>query len=323
MAYHESVQLGQELSKRINDDPTSKSKADDDSSDDENEFQTETGKRQKTSGRAAKEMLSVLEGAEDEPEATGKYKKLFEMDFMKRASADKKERAREEAQNILREIENMEGDSDEEADKVGDIGKKSEKDIAALKAAREQMKSQLGQSSSGMSLKGTTKKISVSGPISVQSETSSKARKGAESDTVRWIQETEEVVSGAVPVDTMTDNPWLSAPVSGKKRDSTGQKVNHIKSSVEVASVVVVGQKRAAQGSVSSSGNTEKKSRIGGATSVAAAVAVSVSGHLPSTTVTATTTTTAVTVPVVAAKAVASKERKPLLMQKSQVRYHS
>ena len=322
MAYHESVQLGQELSKRINDDPTSKSKADDDSSDDENEFQTETGKRQKTSGRAAKEMLSVLEGAEDEPEATGKYKKLFEMDFMKRASADKKERAREEAQNILREIENMEGDSDEEADKVGDIGKKSEKDIAALKAAREQMKSQLGQSSSGMSLKGTTKKISVSGPISVQSETSSKARKGAESDTVRWIQETEEVVSAAVPVDTMTDNPWLSAPVSGKKRDSTGQKVNHIKSSVEVASVVVVGQKRVAQGSVSSSGNTEKKSRIGGATSVAAAVAVS--GHLPSTTVTATTTTTtAVTVPVVAAKAVASKERKPLLMQKSQVRYHS
>ena len=75
MAYHESVQLGHELSKRISEDPSSARRRgqeeEDDSSGDEG-FLTETGEKQKASDRAAKEMLSVLEGAEDEPEAQGK-----------------------------------------------------------------------------------------------------------------------------------------------------------------------------------------------------------------------------------------------------------
>ena len=98
LAYHESVQLGHELSKRINEDPSRRQEEDEggrDSSGDE-EFETETKevqKKKKASDRAAREMLSVLEGVEDEPEAQGKYKKLFEMDFMKRATDQKKEKS--------------------------------------------------------------------------------------------------------------------------------------------------------------------------------------------------------------------------------------
>jgi hypothetical protein len=122
------------------------------------------GKKQKTSERAASEMMNVLEGAENEPEATGKYKKLFQMDFMKKASDQQKERAREEAQSMLREIEDMEGDgsgSDNDDKKTVPV-----KDKAALLAAKEEMKKLLSQ---GMSLKGgANKRLTVSGPISIK-----------------------------------------------------------------------------------------------------------------------------------------------------------
>ena len=85
-AYHESVALGQELSKRINDDPTTgrSHRDNDDDSDwsdhDDNDggFQTEMGSTQNakkrnqgsTAARAAKEMNQVLDG-EEMPAATG------------------------------------------------------------------------------------------------------------------------------------------------------------------------------------------------------------------------------------------------------------
>ena len=81
-AYHESVALGQELSKRINDDPTGKTHGNDDDSDwsdgdNDGEFQTEMGTQNSkkrnhgsTASRAAKEMNQVLDG-EEMPAATG------------------------------------------------------------------------------------------------------------------------------------------------------------------------------------------------------------------------------------------------------------
>lgn len=220
MAYHESVQLGQELSKRINDDPKRRKQEGDDSDDDEEpEFESERGnKKQKTSERAAAEMMNVLEGAVNEPEATGKYKKLFQMDFMKKASDQQRERAKEEAQSMLREIEDMEGDSgsDNDEEKVAPV-----KDKAALLAAKEEMKKLLSQ---GMSLKGASKRLTVSGPISIKGLGGDERNKD---DAVRWIAESDHEREEENRPATVIDNPWLLAPVVGKQRDSSGQQVSH------------------------------------------------------------------------------------------------
>jgi Utp14 protein len=254
LAYHESVQLGHELSKRIHEDPSRRKddgEGGGDSSGDEG-FETEAKegqKKKKASDRAAREMLSVLEGAEDEPEAQGKYKKLFEMDFMKRATDQKKEKSREEAQNILRELQDMEsynssgdeeGDTETRPEKVLDAksskgviaaAMKKEADSEALVAARAEMARQMGTGS--LTLRTSSKKVSVSGPISVNTDDKSTKKKGknaaADNSTgVRWLSETEEDVADITAAASTEDNsnPWLAAPTLGKKRDSNGLHTN-------------------------------------------------------------------------------------------------
>ena len=245
LAYHESVQLGHELSKRINEDPSRRQEGDEggrDSSGDE-EFETETKgvqKKKKASDRAAREMLSVLEGVEDEPEAQGKYKKLFEMDFMKRATDQKKEKSREEAQSILRELQDLESydsSGDEEGgasarpDKEYDAksaktviaaAMKKEADSEALVAARAEMARQMGSGS--LTLRMGSKKVSVSGPISIADEKLSKKRTADYGTGARWVSEADEDVADP-PAAASTEensNPWLAAPTLSKKRDSSG-----------------------------------------------------------------------------------------------------
>lgn len=352
LAYHESVQLGHELSKRINDDPSSNRRGDDDSSDDDDDFQTDSGgKKQTASTRAAKEMLNVLEGSEDQPEATGKYKKLFEMDFMKKASDQKKERAREEALNILREIQEMEIDSDDEK-KDESIGKKSLKDSTAFIAAKEQMKLQLVQGSAGMTLRGASKKVSVSGPISIKTDNIATKRHEPEGDdnTVRWMPKVEDAVTDVTAAAEDDQNPWLAAPTVGKKRDSNGQQVTHsnstegkskgkgkgdgeklyvkvqdiktsaigkteqISSSITEGKEVVMesmkkgaaAQKRSASSSVVA--NAEKKIKTGlnkSAVNSSSEATSPAAAQIPA--------------PTAVGKQGVQKERKPLLMQKSQV----
>ena len=254
LAYHESVQLGHELSKRIHEDPSRRKddgEGGGDSSGDE-EFETEAKegqKKKKASDRAAREMLSVLEGAEDEPEAQGKYKKLFEMDFMKRATDQKKEKSREEAQNILRELQDMESynssggeDEDTEAkpERVLDAksskgviaaAMKKEADSEALVAARAEMARQMGSGS--LTLLTGSKKVSVSGPISINNDDKSmkKKAKNAAADNstgVRWLSETEDDVADITAAASTEDNsnPWLAAPTLCRKRDSNGLHTN-------------------------------------------------------------------------------------------------
>ena len=354
LAYHESVQLGHELSKRINEDSSSNRRGDDDSSGDDDEIQTDSGgKRQKASTRAAKEMLNVLEGSEDQPEATGKYKKLFEMDFMKKASDQKKERAREEAQNILREIQEMEVDSDDN-EKDEFIGKKSSKDSAAFIAAKEQMKLQLIQGSTGMTMRGANKRVSVSGPISIKADAvlPNKHKAEEDDDTVRWMPNLEDAVTDTTSATEDEDgqNPWLAAPTVGKKRDLNGQQVVHsnssegkgkgkakgngeklyvtvedIKSSAigkseQIGSSITKGkegstecgkketaaQKRSASSSIIS--NAEKKIKTGPNKSAVSSSSTTTSPAVPQ-----------VPTPIAVGKLGSQKERKPLLMQKSQV----
>jgi hypothetical protein len=338
LAYHESVQLGQELSKRINEEPEKK-EGDDDWSDEEGGgFETE-GSKGKTSARAAKEMMTVLEGAEEDPAVQGKYRRLFEMDFMKKASDQQNERSREEAQNILREIEDMEnGDGDSDADDR-ENGKKLGKveDSNALAAAREEMKKRFGGGGSGaMTLQKGDKKVSVSGPISIKG----KIVAPIIDNSVRWVSEPEATVKESVKEEDSSDNPWLSVPVAGKKRDSTGQQVTHAKSMaqgkgqskskgddmlyVSVAKTttaqngksndngingnklleipLVSGKKRSAPAATVNNDKNDKKKKTGQTVPGAS------EGFNP--------VSTAVAVPVKQSNA---QERKPLLMQKSQV----
>jgi Utp14 protein len=350
MAYHESVQLGHELSKRISEDPSSARRKgqeeEDDSSGDEG-FLTETGEKQKASDRAAKEMLSVLEGAEDEPEAQGKYKKLFEMDFMKRASDQKKEKSREEAQNILREIQDMERDDESDDDDIAPNTVKAvkdvkEKDSSALIAARAEMKRQFDQSGGmSMALKAGSKRVTVSGPISVKGS-SAAGKKGAEGSP-RWVSEPEDTVPETEITVADEQNPWLAAPSSGKKRDSSGQQVTHAKSGQKGSDKLYVTVADLAVTPVSSIvGMSDKKGNAKGKINKQSNAAVAVGQKRPlaagaadgnqkknkTSAVTAATTgasqsnpsSSAPTAVTPAVKGVPTKERKPLLMQKSQVR---
>jgi hypothetical protein len=91
-AYHESIQLGHELAKKVNEVDESDAMEEDERLDD------------------------VLN--ESAPQADGRYKKLLDMGFMKRAADQQRERAREEAQGVLRELRAMEADSDDDDDRT-------------------------------------------------------------------------------------------------------------------------------------------------------------------------------------------------------------
>lgn len=124
MAYHEAVQLGQELSKKIDEDPSKRGRgrgnvnSDDDSgkysdsSDSGDSDQDHCDYNRKKKGAknritlsAAKQVQDVLSGVGQTAAVDGKYKKLFEMDFMKKAADQQRERAKAEARSVLREIE--------------------------------------------------------------------------------------------------------------------------------------------------------------------------------------------------------------------------
>lgn len=348
MAYHESVQLGHELSKRISEDPSSSRRRgqedEDDSSGDEG-FLTETGEKQKASDRAAREMLNVLEGAEVEPEVQGKYKKLFEMDFMKRASDQKKEQSLKEAQNILREIQDMErddlSDDDVAANAVSVVKEVKEKDSPALVAARAEMKKQFDQSGGmSMALKAGSKRVTVSGPISVKNG-GAVAGKKSDEKALRWVSESDEPVTETQVPTADDQNPWLAAPSSGKKRDSSGQQVTHLKSGqkgadklyvtvtdMAVSSVKNIAEVSDKKGNTKGQSNKQPKESVLGQKRPLAAGAVDKNQKKSKADAVAAASTeagqsssssTSSAVPL-AAKGVTTKERKPLLMQKSQVR---
>lgn len=108
--------MGHELTKKANSDGTEKGEGeggfDDDAWEAENAF-TEGGGSVLT--QAHKAINQVLGGSGGEEKVTGKFGKLFEMDFMKRAANQQKERAREEAQLILRDLDAMERADDSDA----------------------------------------------------------------------------------------------------------------------------------------------------------------------------------------------------------------
>jgi U3 small nucleolar RNA-associated protein 14 len=110
-AYHESVQLGNELSKRFDVDVTqgsSKGEADDSGDEGNTNLQDD--------------LEDARANADEELPTGSKYDKLLQMDFMRSAREKQKARAMDEAKNVLRELNDMdESDDDSNHNGVDDI----------------------------------------------------------------------------------------------------------------------------------------------------------------------------------------------------------
>jgi hypothetical protein len=106
-AYHESVRMGNELTKRMSEEIGAV---------EENEDQLfDEDSQRPVTEMAAEELVMVFqnEADQDDSKISGKYSKLFEMDFMKKAKEQQKERAIEQAKEVLKEIEMAEEDDNE------------------------------------------------------------------------------------------------------------------------------------------------------------------------------------------------------------------
>lgn len=87
----------------------------------------------------------VLAGSDAPPEVDGKYKKLFDMSFMKRARDSQQEKAMDEAKALLHEIAEMEANDDSDDDVDAPRRKqKSAEELKALEEAKAQMNEMLG-----------------------------------------------------------------------------------------------------------------------------------------------------------------------------------
>ena len=235
-AYHESVQLGHDLTQKMNEELGDDSRSVGSASEDEQgegsgdeEKMTGASARRAVSNRASRAIESLLaenlgSGSADARAAApdGRYKKLFEMDFMKRAAEQQKEKAREDAQSILREIEAMEEDydSDLQADEAAEAKKKGPQvSKERLSQAKEEIQSMFG--GSGMAMRQGRRK-----GITVEASSSSApfefASTGADDDEKPEYSDEEEHAAMEAALES---NPWLQpvASVGGsKKRKSAG-----------------------------------------------------------------------------------------------------
>lgn len=174
-AYHESVRLGHELTQRM---------------DEGNQSEDEDLE-------AADEAQEAENDAK--PAYDGKYRKLFEMDFMKRASDQQMDRAKEEAQAILREIRGLDVSDNE--------GEDGDRDDDGKEEEQEEQKEVLVRSNRHSSLR--TAGIS----LDISTVSSSKPRR---------TEEEEEGGSGGD-----SSNPWLDSTAG---RGSDGRRHTGIKS---------------------------------------------------------------------------------------------
>lgn len=123
-AYHESVRMGNELTKRMSEDIGAVEASNDQLFDEESQ--------RPVAEMAAEELVMLFqkEGGNDDPKLSGKYCKLFEMDFMKKAKEQQKERALEQAKEILKEIEMAEEDDEFDENKIDVIAAQNDGSMA-------------------------------------------------------------------------------------------------------------------------------------------------------------------------------------------------
>ena len=114
-AYQEATQYGNELTAKMHEMPYDKNGDDANDDADENDWSDEENSKKKVSEITKSQLSDILN---DDLQASvadkydGKYKKIFEMDFMKKAVEQQREKAKIDAQNILKELQQMEMDED-------------------------------------------------------------------------------------------------------------------------------------------------------------------------------------------------------------------
>lgn len=194
--------------------------------------------RRAVSNRASRAIESLLNenlssSAASSAVPEGRYKKLFEMDFMKRAADQQKESARLEAQSILREIENMEEQNDSELEEEErEARRKAQPQISQerLSQAKKEVKEMLDAGGS-MVLPGRRKGQVMTDSINLGA--SSGAQSAARRDAFKFAEPDEEdeeldysdAEEHAAMEKALESNPWLQPTVSAtgsKKRKSSG-----------------------------------------------------------------------------------------------------
>lgn len=232
-AYHESVLLGHELSTKAN---SASSDVKEEDEGDEGHWSDEnassTGKRKRvTTGNAASNIANALQAAAEDVELDGKYGGLYKMDFMKKAKERQQDRAREEATDILRDLEQMEReadrDSEEEDEKrkqkklVG--GKRSAEELEKLSAAREAMKSKMSGSSS-LVLSKASSETTATTPAALGEDNpwlSGPAPQGR-SDEVKAGKKAKKMKADSFNEVLLNTHSWDSNPMLGGNQTSGG-----------------------------------------------------------------------------------------------------
>jgi U3 small nucleolar RNA-associated protein 14 len=219
-AYHESVRMGHEL--------TSKMKEAENVSENE-QFSENEENVESITDRTKSELASALQDLESSTvPRDGKYKKLFEMDFMKKATRNQRQKIMEEAAEALREISQLTNDCSGEEDienhtHLPSNSKKSFYDVSNNKAASSLAKEHIGQLFSH----GGHKSISADGSSGF--ELTSLARKVGNGHSVRAPAMTS--LSQQPTLDKPTENqvnPWLlEVTQSRRTRVKPGNKSDH------------------------------------------------------------------------------------------------
>ena len=219
-AYHESILLGQELTKKINETPAESTDhlSSGESSDD--------GKHESIAGKAARKMKKVISGEnevdEELPEESKKYGKLLNMDFMKQAKQRQKERALEEAQGVLRQLRELEqtstaADDDDEDAKSDRRLTKSKKDLnpSELRAAKSNVDRLLGVGGSSNLMTVTTGAgastgtIVLSGKYGISSGDQSTSWMNSPAPVESKIKSVAAAASNAEEDRMLSANPWV------------------------------------------------------------------------------------------------------------------
>lgn len=372
-AYHEAVQLGHELLDKVNevehksgsdggsgDDWSDDSQSSDGEGDHGDDRKTSKKKKSSVAVKAARQLSKVLADPVEGGNLTaagqsGRYQRLFDMDFMRKANEMQQSRAREEAQNVLLELQGLE-EEDVSTDDEGDIGdsvgtatsvpkKRDAEEKQKLAVARAEM-DRLFAGSQGMTAT-TNRGAKVKRSAGIALDTSQEQALPPQSITTTATKavafattkaNTEpELVSEAADVNDAQTNPWLQpvrAEGKGKGKKQEQQKLKpSLKAQQQISDVNQQKQLPAAATASSSGVNIDTTKKIdqslkqndnkGGHKKQIPKSSQNQSEGIGGTTAPAPVTVSISTDNVNEADKAKKQpaERKPLLMQKSQVRY--
>ena len=325
MAYHEAVHLGQELTRKmdtLND------------NDDENGSQSSDLEPGEPTDSKKLSVMFAEDAETAAPEITGKFKKLFDMSFMKNAKAKQQEKAREDAMSLLQEIREMEKSGDGSGSDEENIGAHNSTLSKTNKALTSHASEKTVLSAEDLKRKMAAKAQMESLFGNSQTNNPVLAVKVAEKPNAHDVQIKTDIAD--------TQNPWLSSLSDiDKQLDKKGSKkrkksavtvsvplvheeaVDHASTSAStstsgvVASVIAVTNTGASSNKIAK--RTDKQSASGQNNNSVASVKSVKTNHTPITVTMESDCRNNNADTDVASKTKQTVIRKPLLQQRSQV----